>query len=389
MEKEEIITVENKDNKGNPNHKPAGSPEGGQFTSSPSTGLKSSLLDFIKLKKAVPTVASQKPVQTESVVPSSYTFNDIATKNLKMDSGLNVKHMESCFNTGTDKAKQLICDFFMSTHTKIDRASKSACYSPLWQRIYFQPYDLKIEGKKAGNYELGETFYHEIFHGIDDRYGRLTSNYKLSNGKTLKEVFHNEISDKKYAWSTKLFNQIKDEYNAAVEEEKNKMFTPEQIKNYEDGMVYYKKMLNDLNTEFGKHNSVYDYPSQEAYNKAYENYSTEFNKIRKEWKKLSDTFLPAQQKAIHKYSCLSDFCSFIYRTGTGNKSICGGHPKEYWSQDGGNKAIKEMWAELGSMWARGKTEDLDRMRKYFPETVASFEELVGKLDEIRKGKFIV
>lgn len=389
MEKEEIITVENKDNKGNPNHKPAGSPDGGQFTSSPSTNLKGSLLDFIKVKKAASTAPSQEPVQTESVVPSSYTFNDIIAKNLKANSGLNVKQMENCFNTGTEKAQKVICDFFMSTNTKIDRAKSIAHYSPLWRTICFQPVDLKVEGKKAGNYELGETFYHEIFHGIDDRYGMLTSQYKLSNGKTLKEVFHGEISDKKYAWNTKLFNQVKQEFENAVEEEMNKMFSPEQIKQYNDGMEYYKKALNDLNAEFGKHNSVFDYPSQEAYDKAYKDYSDQFNKLRKEWKELSNMFLPARQKAVHKYSCLSDFCSFIYRTGTGNSSICGGHPKAYWSQDGGNKAIKEMWAELGSMWARGKTEDLYRMRKYFPETVASFEELVGKLDEIRKGKFIL
>ena len=37
-EEKEVITVENKGDKGNPNHKPAGSPEGGQFTSGPESG---------------------------------------------------------------------------------------------------------------------------------------------------------------------------------------------------------------------------------------------------------------------------------------------------------------------------------------------------------------
>ena len=142
--------------------------------------------------------------------------------------------------------------------------------------------------------------------------------------------------------------------------------------------------MSDLNKSFDNH--AWHYPSIQAYNEAFDQYRAKFKEFKKEWKKYNDIFLPAKQKATHKYSCLSDFCSFVYRTGL-KQSICGGHPKSYWSQENGNKAIKEMWAELGSMWARGKSDDIERMRKYFPETVASFEELVGSLDSIREEKY--
>ena len=297
--------------------------------------------------------------------------------------------MRNCFDTGTDKAKQIVGDFFMSTKTRIDNAKEIAHYSPLWHTVCYQPKDLKSVGKYGGCYELGETFFHEIFHGIDDRYGSLSTQYKLSNGKTLKEVFHDEIYDNKYSWSMKLFNEVKQEFENAVQEEMSKMFTPEQIKEYKDKSKFYMDKMNSLTEDWRTHNKLWQYPNTMAYDQAYDEYAKAWKEAKKEWAAANDAFLPARQKAIHKYSCLSDFCSFIYRTGTGSKSICGGHPKAYWSQDNGTKPIKEMFAELGSMWARGKKDDLDRMRKYFPNTVASFEELVGKLDDIRKEKYIV
>ena len=256
-----------------------------------------------------------------------------------------------------------------------------------WHSINLQPSDLKIVGKHSGNYELGETLFHETFHGIDQMYGDITSSYKLSNGKTLKDVYHGEISEKKYAWNMNLFNSIKKEYEMAVEEEMSKMFSPEQAKEYNEKIDYYRKAMQNLNNEFGKKNSIKFYSSIQEYNEAFDNYKNEWKKLKKELTTLNDIALPAQQKAIHKYSCLSDMCSFIYKTGIGNNSICGGHPKKYWSMDNGNKASKEIWAELGSMWARGKKDDINRIRKYFPNTVSAFEELLGKLEDIRKGKY--
>ena len=369
MDDKEVLVVNNEGGKGNPNHKPAGSSDGGQFTSGPESGggaLGNKFLDFLKAKKNI---------------VSTYGFNDIATNNLKAN--LNIKNLEKSFNAGTEKARQVVGDFFKSTQTIIDKGD--ACYTPILHRIYLTNADLTGEGKHGGNYEVGEVFYHEVFHGIDDRYGRLTIDRKLSNGKTIQEVFHSEINENKYSWNWNLFNEVKKDYEAAIEEEMSKSFTPDQIKEYQEKSEYYRKALNDLNKNFD--NNLFHYPSIQAYNEAFEKYKNDFRETKKEWKKINDVFLPARQKATHKYSCLSDFCSYIYRTGSGNKSICGGHPKAYWAKDNGNKAIKEMWAELGSMWARGKTDDIDRMRKYFPKTVASFEELVGNLDNIRKEKY--
>lgn len=69
-EEEKVLTVENEGGKGNPNHKPAGSPEGGQFTSGPESGgdddmgvievkeapksaLGNAIASFIKQKKEI------------------------------------------------------------------------------------------------------------------------------------------------------------------------------------------------------------------------------------------------------------------------------------------------------------------------------------------------
>ena len=376
MDNEEIITVNNTGGKGNPNHKPAGSSEGGQFTSGPESGTEGGSIS----NKWKSFLSSKKSDVTPIV--STYTLDDILKNNVV--GKFNLKDFESPFNAGTEKARQIIGDFFKSTNVKIDRDGKGARYNPFYSRIFLENADLKAQGKHAGYYEIGETFYHEIFHGVDDKYGQLTTEYILSNGKTLKDTFHHEIASKKYSWNMNLFNEVKADYEKAVQEEMSKMFTPEQVKEYTEKKEYYRKAMSDLNNSFD--NNKFHYKSIQAYYDAYDEYHNKFKELKKEWKKYNDIFLPAQQKATHKYSCLSDFCSFVYRTGL-NQSICGGHPKNYWSQDGGAKAIKEMWAEVGSMWARGKSEDVERMRKYFPETISMIEEVIGKLDDIRKGKF--
>ena len=367
MEEKETIVVENKDNKGNPNHKPAGSPDGGQFTSGGGSSLKDKLLNFTKSK---------------ATVIDNGNYLDVVLKHNLSD--LKSEHIKSCFEAGTPEAKKIVGDFFDATHTKISKCKSGqvAHYSPLFHSINFEPSDLKNTGKHSGYYELGETFYHETFHAIDDRYGELTTKYKLANGKTIQTVFHDEIADNKYSWSWHLYDEIKEDFEKARQEEIDKLFTPEQIADYNEKADYYKKEMDNLWKNFDNHAS--HYPSYQIYLNAYNEVNNKWKQLKKEWTKVSDAFLPARQKAVHKYSCLSDFCSYIYKTGTGSKSICGGHPKSYWK---GDRPIKEMWAELGSMWARGKTEDLNRMRKYFPKTVGAFEEIISNLDTIRKDKF--
>lgn len=388
MENEEVITVENKNNQGNPNHKPAGSPDGGQFTSAGGTGsgtssnnLKSSLLDFIKKKQA----AAEPKV----------TFDNIAAC-FGLGCSLKKEHMKKSFENGTPEAQQLVDNFFKTTKTKIFNAEKgkTAHWSVKWRCVCFNNQDLQEElGKHSGFHAPGDTFYHEVFHAMDDMYGSggnegiLTANYELSNGKTLKETFHDEIAIKKYSWNTKLYDEIKSDYEKCREEELRKNFTEEQIKDFEAKKEYYRKALFDLNYEFGKHNHISDYPSVQAYNDAWNEYNTKFKQLKKEWKQEANKMLPAVQSAQRQYLALSDFCSFIYKTGIGKQSICGGHPKTYWSSNDGNRPIQEMWANLGSMWARGDTEGLARMEKYFPDTVKGFKELVGKLDHIRKARY--
>lgn len=388
MENEEVIVVQNEGNKGNPNHKPAGSPDGGQFTSgkeaggSSSVDLKSNLLNFIKSKQA-----QAEPVAAPQPKPVSF---DAILSCFGVGCTLNKENMKTCFEAGIYEAQVIISNFFKQTGTKIYNCKPNKCahWSSFFQHICFQQCDLKEVGKHAGGYEVGETFYHEIFHAMDDRYGtgaNLTTSFKLSNGKTLKQTFHDEIATKKYSWNMNLYNEVKADFAKAQDEELHKMFTEEQIQEYKNKEQYFRKAMTDLNNSFDNH--LYNYPSVQAYNEAFNNYKAEFKKLKKGWQEVNDIMLPAYQKARHKYSCLSDFCSFIYRTGVGNESICGGHTKKYWSMDGGNKAIYEMWAELGSMWARGRTDNIERMRKYFPDTVKGFEELVGKLETIRENKY--
>ena len=237
MEKEEILIVNNEGGKGNPNHKPAGSPDGGQFTSGPESGdgsIKNKFLAFLKDKTPKATVA---PKNEPSVPISTYTFKDVITNNLK--GNLKPSNLEKSFLAGTTKAQQVVCDFFRDSKVIIDRGS--AKYIPVISTIYYENFDLTGEGKHGGYYEVGETFFHEVFHGIDHKYGLLTTNRILSNGKTLQQVFHDEIYANKYSWNMNLFNEVKADYEKAIDEEMIKMFTPEQIKEYREKAAYMKK----------------------------------------------------------------------------------------------------------------------------------------------------
>lgn len=374
MEEKDVVIVENKGNKGNPNHEPAGSPKGGQFASAPSVSLGINALggrfnNFVKLKKEGEYVKAYSPTE-------AYKYIEVRTVGYSSEK---LKRMNGAFNTGTLEAKEMVTNFFRDVHG-ITIRSGNACYIPKEDRVCFRSEDLLVE-ELDKYHEPGETFYHEIMHAIDYKYGSITTKYKLSNGKTLQETYHGEIAEKKYTWNHKMINEIKNDFKASWDEEIRKDFSEEEIEMKEKEIAQIAKKISNLESP-----SIKDFPSYQMYKEAYNKYSKEFDdnfKLMKEIEKYKET---AYMKTCQKYSALSDMCCYIYKMPM-SESICGGHPKTYWKIEYGDVGVRELFAELGSAWARGRKENIERVRKYFPETVKAFEELIGKVENIRKEKY--
>ena len=384
MEKEEIVTVQNTGDKGNPNHVPAGSPEGGQFTSADKgfTVSKANIMDFLAKKQS--GTVTNAPVQTESApeMPKkdySQSINSVLVPSVK-DEYLK-KGVVDAFNHGRDEAKDAVLSVLKDYGVTINKGSGS-CYDG-WGHVVFSNTDLTSSGKYGGYHAPGETFYHECFHAIDGKFykngkgGYLTSNYQLENGKTLRNVFHDEIAEHKYGHNLEMYNEIKAEYKARCEEELHKFYSDEEI----------DQIRKDLNCQ-NELNKKYKYLSGTSLNGQYKQDWIDYKNERKRlFKEVLNPAMAKYDKAVnvvnHEYSCLSDFCSYLYKTGVGEGSICGGHKASYWSQDWGQKPIREMFAELGSMWSRNDTAGIDRIKKYFPKTVEGFMEIVNNFDKIR------
>lgn len=371
--------------KGNPYHD-----EEGKFTSGDGAGKKSDKSQSIKLKDGVDLsnlFNSLKPQQVQNNAPKVDLSQKIIQRNLKAPKL--AKGISHSFSAGTEEAQKIVADFF--DYSGIIIKEGSACYSlrtnlfssffsgkpTIESAILFKSTDLSGVGKNSIFYAHGETFYHECFHGIDTEYFDKQNKQKciscdhiLSNGKTLKDVFSEEISSNQYSHSMKMFNEIKSEYEKTFSDELLKKYTPEEITAIDDNIDKLNSTFKSLNQ---KHRS-----GQIDYN-TYVSLWKQNEKIFKEEYAKKDF---ARAIATKKYSVLSDFCSFIYRTGVSN-SICGGHPRKYWSSDNGRKPIKEMFAEMGSMWSRNDTEQIALIQRYFPNTYNGFLEIVKNLDNIK------
>lgn len=330
-----------------------------------SNDLKSKMLDFIKMKKAQST-------QTTPI--SKYGIEEIWKNNVKIDeSGLAMskENLKYAFEKGTPEAQALLGEFFESTNTSIIRSNTKTCFNPPTGNIYMENVHLTASGVSGGYIAPGESLYHESFHAIDWKYGQLTSTFKLENGKTLREVFSDEIHDSKYSQNMGLFNEIKANFKADEQKYLHEMYTPQQIEEANQKKQYYNSIFSQLNANYSQHKITWD------------EYTQRWKENKKKYlKEVRDFELPARQKSQHDWIALSDICSFIYKSGTAG-SPCGGHPAKYWSQMDGKLPIMEMFAELGQKWATNDVEGFNRIAKYFPKTAKGFKEILGKMEQIK------
>lgn len=215
-------------------------------------------------------------------------------------------------------------------------------------------------------HERGETFYHEIWHAIDNNYGEstyidrygfpddstcLSSSHRLSTGKTFVDTLISEYTLDKVAEMQKEIQKDIDDYCPA-----KYGMTKEQIAAKYDEIL---KKGAEIRTGEGIMAYI-DFTQTKEYKETLEMYrdSTKKypNSVKKKWASLSDVVSGATN---------------------GKETLCGvGHfDYGYWTKE--NRGT-ELFAEIAGAKATNKA-NYDTIKKYFPETVKAFEEIYSGL----------
>ena len=220
-----------------------------------------------------------------------------------------------------------------------------------------------------------DTIFHEMHHGIFEKYNIIESG--------LNETLKNEFNKKKVKEIKKYFgleeyckrnnidyDKIKSDYDNADKEVKearnylNKIYSEELEKIGDKSMAGYQKLRQVLENHDEYQNADIIY--KESFNK--------FLNIEKEMKKIERY---ANSELTDLYPNFADMCS-----GATNNSFGYGHPRSYWKDDETNQ-VNEFFAEISAIKATGNNEELEMIKKFLPETVKKYEEVI---DNILKNK---
>lgn len=267
--------------------------------------------------------------------------------------------------------------------------------------------------KGAFSKKQGETFYHEFWHAFDEyfasgivdengkkvldklitnddiselsskgkglfntyMFSRELSTAKItSNGKTLLETLKEEG---RKLTSSKGWEQMQKDY----QEEIDKAIT----KKYPDANAISTK-VNELekkaNDEARELYPVYDQNGkwQENYYENRNNYlkehlfTQEYNELKQKQKEINLERSKIASNVVRKgYNVVSDMYGIYKGVSYG---FCGGHSGNYGKKNKGAMA-NEFIAEFGSAYSRNDNEQMEIIKKYFPESAKACQELIG------------
>ena len=373
--------------------------------------------DFKKLEKEGGEGIEIKPSNDKQTNFDDFVKNNFADKSGKLDDY--GKKLTDDYNAGSDDAKHLV-NVAIGSGVKIKKISGCSCYGGSVELSKHQMND-------DGIYQKGETMYHEFWHCFDNIYATGTSDGKikplltekdinyissggsqsfndlvnksimlrelssskvLSNGKTLfetwKEECHKRTLDRKVGkgWEEVIndFNKEKDEETLKLHpdyfEIKNKIkelsnkYDDEARKKYPVPATYDVNLINQ------RYDNIRKYVNEQKQN-------PEYAKLESKYKEMSKDREKIENKLKNIWMSVSDLYGIYNKVSYG---FCGGHARNYGGRLVGAGA-KEFMAEYGSAKSRSdenSKQELEKLKKYFPETSKMCEELQNMILEHSK-----
>lgn len=349
-----------------------------------------------------------KPSNDKQTNFEDFVKNNFVSKDGKLnDFGSN---LTDSFNTGTDDAKNLI-NVAIGSGVKIKKIKGNSCYSGVVELNAYQ-------GSDSGFHRKGETLYHEFWHCFDNIYAAGTADNKInsllteedrahvaaSGGKYFgdllnKAIMLNDLSSSKVLSNGKtLFETWKDECRRRTLNRKNgegwekitsdykKELDDELLKKYPDYFEI-KTQLIDLRNKISddakkkfplpqngdvalinqRYNNINKYVEDEKH-------KPEYVELEAKWKSMMEERDLIERRTRNNWAPISDAYGIYNKVSYG---FCGGHAGNYGSRLIGAGA-KEFMAEYGSARSRndeGAKQQLEKLKKYFPETSKMCEEL--------------
>lgn len=349
-----------------------------------------------------------KPSDDKQTNFEDFVKNNFAAKDGKLNAfGSN---LTDSFNTGTDDAKNLI-NVAIGSGVKIRNTKGTSCYSGVVELNTYQ-------GGDSGFYRKGEILYHEFWHCFDNIYAAGIVNDKIksllteedrahiaaSGGKYFSDLINKgimlqDLSTSKVLSNGKtLFETWKDECRRRTLNRKNgegwEKITSDYKKELDDELLkkhpdYFEiktqlmdlrnKILEDGRKKFPlpqngditlltqRSNNISKYVEDEKH-------KPEFVELEAKYKAMMEERDLIERKSRNYWAPISDAYGIYNKVSYG---FCGGHAGNYGSKLIGAGA-KEFMAEYGSARSRsdeGAKQQLEKLKKYFPETSKMCEEL--------------
>lgn len=327
-------------------------------------------------KGAYKKIKPKKGIKVEPSKKKDGSFIDYIEKNHK-DSEFG-KRLKSDFEAGQKEGKDLL-NKAMKEHGFGYKQSKGG-------QDYFSAFEdvvLSAQSSTSEDYSKGGVFYHESYHALDFIYGRVSTTFVTSNGKTLEDTligkqkppmrkrleearkdfkkFEQEFYEKNYpnlnenkkelesirkeAENTKEYQEISEKMEAF-----NRLPFEERYKRNSELLEYFRK-LNDIVEEYkrDKKKELRDKISSSRY---------EFEKAKNAiWGDVSDMF------------CMQGF-GYVFGMG---------HSSSYAKDT--SRRCREFFAECGSA-ENTNPKSLELIKKYFPEQYQAYRECIEHI----KGK---
>ena len=281
-----------------------------------------------------------------------------------------------------DKLSYKYFTFFVVSNTESDKnGERGSSYNRNLKRVSIEKQFLEKIDEDKSSYLNGQVLYHELGHCIDNVFSikgwsYLSSTYKSKiNGMTLQDT----IKKERRKFGEGIISDISINVMASYQEKAIEEIGKEKLDFFDK--VYEEVDEEIKRSDFDKWDKYVEAKIQlrnEKFEKKFpgENYSESY-------KKRESLLQKGTKKFIHEYYTLSDIASSKwYETsayGSKNKGFGLGHSEYYYQMRPLDGLGAEFFANMYSSLCLNNKNDIENTRKYFPESVQIFEELIEEI----------
>lgn len=304
-------------------------------------------------------------------------------------------YLKKSHKTGSQEAKDTLDYFVKNGELRIAHSSSGRdCYSG------GSTCELSIQGSSRLE---GEVFWHEFYHGFDNKCFKLlpankkaefkaksmwdisgfmdsqnvSTSYITSSGSTMFETLKKEVTNNK---KNGVFKKMREDYEKDTIEKVISNFPDIDQNTYKTEK---RELLNEISKQVNEEFAGTEYwkTANERWDRERE--LTKANPRLNRIKEFESAKFKAEGDQFKEWSGVSDMYSAAFQ----DHGFCGGHSASYWRKSGTQRKALEFLAEYGSAKATGDEKTIARFKQYFPETSKAAEDCIKAIhDSVRSKK---